>query len=124
MKQTKNDDEIKLELKSAIAILKLKDLDIEQIVVEFSGSGDSGDIDEINYTTINGYEADVDDLTNTKIQDLAWKILQKIDSVGDWVNNEGGFGTLYIHTEKSTYTLEYHQRTTEEHNWEDCGLFD
>jgi hypothetical protein len=123
MKQIKNDDEIKLELESAIAILKLKDLDIEEIVVEFSGSGDSGDIDEINYNTINGNSIDVDDLIHTKIENLAWKILQKIDSVGDWVNNEGGFGTLYIYTEKSTFTLEYHQRTTEEHNWEDCGLF-
>ena len=124
MKQTKNDDEIKLELESAIAMLKLKDLDIEQVLVEFSGSGDSGDIDEISYYRINNQSVDVDNLINTKVGDLAWKILQKIDSVGDWVNNEGGFGTLYIHTEKCTYTLGYHQRTTEEHNWEDCGLFD
>lgn len=124
MKQTKNDYEIKLELESAIAMLKLKDLDIKQVFVEFSGSGDSGDIDQINYNTINNNGVDVDDSIHTKVEHLAWKILKKIDIVGDWVNDEGGFGNLYINTEKSTFTLEYHQRTTEEHNWDDCALFD
>ena len=57
-------------------------------------------------------------------KDIAWQIInEKVDAVGDWVNNEGGYGHLEIDVYKKTYDLTYSQRTTEEYDWSDEFLF-
>jgi len=50
-------------------------------------------------------------------------IASKVDTVGDWVNNEGGYGHISIDVEYNRFDLVYSQRTTEEHDWYDEMLF-
>lgn len=59
-----------------------------------------------------------------ELRDIAWALInEKVDSVGDWVNNEGGFGTITIDVEEKTYDLNYSQRTIEDYDWSDEMLF-
>lgn len=112
----------------------LKDLGIKIIEISFSGSGDSGDIDDVYFNTyenlnissevINAFKeksgVDIDD----EIRDFAWEIVNdKVNTVGDCVNNEGGFGTIEIDVENQSYDLNYSQRTTEDYDWFDEMLF-
>lgn len=114
--------------------MNLKDLGVKRIEITFSGSGDSGDIDDITY-----YDSEVRDLTSivisttkfksengidNELRDLAYTLIsEKVDTVGDWVNNEGGFGFINIDVEEKTYDLNYSQNTTEEHDWSNETLF-
>lgn len=65
-------------------------------------------------------EAPLEELLKTFCYDVL-----DVHCPGDWVNNEGGFGTLHIQlTPPAGFRLEYHQRveTTEDHNialWEE-----
>jgi hypothetical protein len=107
--------------------MKVKDKGVNRININFSGSGDSGDIDDIEY-----YQGDeeissaieVKESDENVLKDFAYDIIcSKVDTVGDWVNNEGGFGNIEINTETNHYTLNYSQRTTEDYDWSDCQLF-
>lgn len=120
------DQTIKVKLQRVLSLLKAQDRGIRTIQIEFSGSGDSGDIDEVDFLN---YEDNSVTLPESIISvevftDLAWEIISdKVDSVGDWVNNEGGFGNIIIDVEKKSYDLNYSQRTTEDYDWSDQMMF-
>jgi hypothetical protein len=132
------DQEIKKQLTQVLLVTKVKDLGVDSIYIEFSGSGDSGDVDDVNFhrkgedissvieQSINEESAYDEKFERTidLFKDIAWQIInEKVDAVGDWVNNEGGFGHLEIDVYKKTYDLTYSQRTTEEYDWSDEFLF-
>jgi hypothetical protein len=125
--EDQNEDKNKKNLERALTLMNCKHLGIVQISIEFSGSGDSGDIDDIyfrieknSYEYINMPDEKAEDL----IRDFAWDIIEsKVNTVGDWVNNEGGYGTITIDVENNTYRLDYSQRTTEDYDWSDEMLF-
>ena len=50
-------------------------------------------------------------------------INNKVNTVGDWVNNEGGYGYMYIDVIKMTYYIDYFQRTVEESDFPVEPLF-
>ncbi len=101
-------------------LLKLADLGVTGIKIFYSGSGDSGDIDDVVYTTIkdvsfnnirnlNNYGDDVLYLRNLgnklsdKIEDFAnEKILNNLE---DWWNNEGGYGVMLIEIPSGKYQI-------------------
>jgi hypothetical protein len=102
-------------------LLKLADLGVTGIKIFYSGGGDSGDIDDIVYTTtkeasfndiINltaGYGEDVLYLQNLdneladKIKDFAnEKILNDLE---DWWNNDGGYGVMLIKIPSGQYEI-------------------
>jgi len=123
------DQEIKKQLTQVLLVTKVKDLGVDSIYIEFSGSGDSGDVDDVLFQRKG---EDISSMIETKIdegsvelfKDIAWQIInEKVDAVGDWVNNEGGFGHLEIDVYKKTYDLTYSQRTTEDYDWSDEYLF-
>lgn len=111
-----------------LTALKLlwRDRKINQIEVEFSGSGDSGDIGGIfcYYREIKDNEyvnVDKDKIKNTKgigisegergcIDGMASKILDECGM--DWYNNEGGYGVITItyNRGKAWYDVSYEQR--------------
>lgn len=107
--------------------MKVKDQGVSRININFSGSGDSGDIDEVEY--YQGEEdissaVEVKDSDVNILKDFAYDIIcAKVNTVGDWVNNEGGYGNIEINTETNNYTLNYSQRTTEDFDWSDVQLF-
>ena len=118
------DKKAEQKIKTILNLLKAKDQGIKEIKINFSGSGDSGDIDDVEFYTFNGgyitpKEVDTDTFIN-----LAWGLIaEKVDPVGDWVNNEGGYGNITIYAETGKYDIEYSQRTTEDYDWGDCSLF-
>ena len=101
-------------------LLQLADLGVTGIKIFYSGGGDSGDIDDIIYTTtkeasfdnimnLTSYGEDLlnlqtlDDELSDKIKDFAnEKILNDIE---DWWNNDGGYGTMLIKIPSGNYEI-------------------
>jgi hypothetical protein len=101
-------------------LLQLADLGVTGIKIFYSGGGDSGDIDDIIYTTtkeasfddimnLNSYGEDLlnlqtlDDELADKIKDFASeKILNDLE---DWWNNDGGYGTMLIKIPSGKYEI-------------------
>lgn len=108
-------------------LLQLADRGVTGIRVHYAGSGDSGCIEDINYTTTTlsddddisfdfisqlstyGNEAypnlrDLDSGIASDIEDFANdKILNDIE---DWWNNDGGYGVLCILVPSGKYRIE------------------
>jgi hypothetical protein len=124
------DQEIQRKITQALLVTKIKNLGVNKIEITFSGSGDSGDVDEVQFIA-NEWDDITTDITSkigddciNHFRDLAYNVIEdKVNTVGDWVNNEGGFGTITIFADSSTYDLVYNQRTTEEYDWCDRMLF-
>ena len=124
------DKEIQRKITQALLVTKIKNLGVNKIEITFSGSGDSGDIDEVQFIA-NEWDDITSDITSKigddcidHFRDIAHNIIEdKVDPIGDWVNNEGGFGTITIYTDSSSYDLNYSQRTTEDHDWSDEMMF-
>ena len=101
-------------------LLQLADLGVTGIKIFYSGGGDSGDIDDIIYTTtkeasfddintLSSYGEDLlnlktlDDELSDKIRDFASeKILNDLE---DWWNNDGGYGTMLIKIPSGKYEI-------------------
>jgi hypothetical protein len=116
------------ELELTSLLFKLADLNITGVKVKYDGSGDSGAIEWIGYTTepcetpedvndnIDDWANDanlvtLDPSANSLIHDFAQdKILEDIE---DWWNNEGGFGELCICVPSGKYIINNHIRITE-----------
>ena len=94
------------------AMMHLVDLGVKSIIVNYSGSGDSGQIDEIlfqdsedNETTQEVY-SDVRDIIEKRSYDL-------LNPIEDWYNNEGGYGQIVIQVPSGEYTIENNIYITE-----------
>ena len=109
---------------------QLIDKGVTKIWVQYSGSGDSGQIDEIYFLKkgqINPNDG-ANEVTSTNcelrfpfikselfdlITNRCEEILNKIE---DWWNNDGGYGTLIIDVSTGKYTIDnsiYYTNTTE-----------
>ena len=101
-------------------LLKLADLGVTGIKIFYSGGGDSGDIDDIVYTTTKEaafnnimnlpshgedvlYLQNLDNELADKIKDFAnEKILNDLE---DWWNNDGGYGVMLIKIPSGQYEI-------------------
>ena len=101
-------------------LLKLADLGVTGIKIFYSGSGDSGDIDDIVYTTTKEvsfydimnlinygedvlYLANLDGYLRDDLIDFAnEKILNDLE---DWWNNDGGYGIMNIKIPSGKYEI-------------------
>ena len=101
-------------------LLKLADLGVTGIKIFYSGSGDSGDIDDVVYTTTKEvtfydimnlsnygegilYLADLDGELRDDLIDFAnEKILNDLE---DWWNNDGGYGAMIIKIPSGKYKI-------------------
>ena len=110
-------DFTKQHVQNLIAQLKL--LNVKEFRINFDGGGDDGQIDEIEfyntnnetfnipsdmiswvYHDFNGQEAKDAKVTLHKaIEDLGYQMLD--ESGHDWVNNDGGYGTIDVLLEGS-----------------------
>lgn len=129
----KNDfikDDLKLKFQRILTLKAIKDKSIETIEITFSGGGDDGDIDDVNfikngmhYANLNADEKKNEDIIKI-ITDWGWNIIEETaDTAGDWLNNQGGYGEIIIDVFNKTYNVNYHQYTTEDFNWTDESLF-
>lgn len=114
-------------------LIQLADLGVTGIQIYYEGSGDSGCIDEVLYTT-DKLPENIQDAFD-KIRSLnSWeegaKYLRNLDSglssdiesfseekilndVEDWWNNEGGYGTMCILVPSGKYDVMNNVRITE-----------
>jgi len=103
------DEETKKELKGYLSVLQK--LGVEKIDAAFSGSGDEGYINDVIFTPELSKES------GFNLQDFNELIYDYLDpaNVGDWVNNEGGFGEIRIEvaTGKVTGTINFNVTTYE-----------
>jgi hypothetical protein len=112
-------------------LLQLADLGVTGIRVHYEGEGDSGAIENTNYTTVEINEpSDVLDNVDSWSQDhlledlnsnLAesindWVNEKLLNSIEDWYNNEGGNGNVCICVPSGKYCIYNNIRITE---WEE-----
>jgi len=121
------------ERKDAI-VDRLETLGVKKCLVQYSGGGDSGAINEISAFLTHAFKdpQDVDELVRSletdeneivinvrdrllgektsafseQIEQLAYDALDHVDAA-DWVNNEGGRGTLIIDVESGIIEIEH-----------------
>jgi hypothetical protein len=93
---------------------------VVKIVIEYSGSGDSGAIDEVNFfdqaeMEIDSEAAGLVEEDNNFIEDQVYTILE---DYSDWYNNDGGQGTLTVDVSTGKFDCHHGSNYTET-NWED-----
>ncbi len=106
-------------------LFKLADLDITGIKVRYEGSGDSGAIEWIGYTTEpcittddvnNNIDDWVGDYDLEKLDSVLYHEIHHfaenkiLDDIEDWWNNDGGFGELCICIPSGKYIINNHVR--------------
>ena len=101
-------------------LLKLADLGVTGIKIFYSGSGDSGDIDDVVYTRTK--EASFDDINTLSsygesslyLKELDYDLKDEIsdfasskilDEIEDWWNNDGGYGVMLIKIPSGQYEI-------------------
>jgi hypothetical protein len=122
-------------------LIQLADLGVTGIQIYYEGSGDSGCIDEVLYTTdklpeniqdafdkirsLNSWEEGAKYLRNldsglsSDIESFAEEKI--LDSIEDWWNNEGGYGTMCILVPSGKYDVMNNVRITEIETFEHVG---
>ena len=108
-------------LKNIDVILELKDLGVDTVEVNYSGSGDSGDIDDVTYYNKADEVVEIErehEEVHNKLQDYALTLLNDIE---DWWNNDGGWGVLNMFISENTYSIENHIYITETEDYHHEG---
>lgn len=109
------------DLKNIKVILELKDLGVDRVEIQYSGSGDSGDIDDVTYYNKAGEVVEIEgeyEEVHNKLQDYALTLLNDIE---DWWNNDGGYGVLNMFISENTYSIENHIYITETEDYHHEG---
>jgi hypothetical protein len=102
-------------------VMHLRDRHVEEIIIRYSGGGDSGQIDEVVYSSEKfKEEASEKDLgilqdIHDKLESIGYYVLEDI---GDWYNNEGGQGVIRIFLPELNYDIQA------EFNPEEQGTYD
>ena len=117
-------------------LLKLADLGVTGIKIFYSGSGDSGDIDDVVYTRTK--EASFDDINTLSsygenslyLKELDYDLKDEIsdfadqkilNDIEDWWNNDGGYGTMLIKIPSGKYEINNMIYTTDTEEFEHDG---
>ena len=122
-------------------LIQLADLGVTGIQIHYEGGGDSGCIDEVLYTTdklpesledafdkircLNTWDEESKYLRNldsglsSDIESFAEEKI--LDSIEDWWNNEGGYGTMCILVPSGKYDVMNNVRITEIETFEHVG---
>ena len=114
-------------MKVLALINQAKDAGATWLRVEFDGSGDDGDINDIfMQTEKDDWDSEIDELHDPDyiMKDFLYdKVNKAVGMYGDWVNSEGGYGTLWWDLTHNTFTVDYVQRTTEDIEIPDMPMF-
>jgi len=106
------------ELQITGLLIQLADLGVTGIKVHYDGSGDSGSIEEVNYTTDPCASPDdvdenveswggkslseISDDASEKLKSFGYTLLEDVE---DWYNNEGGWGDICICVPSGWYII-------------------
>ena len=102
--QTWQEEKLKLSVADAFY---LKDLGVTEITINYSGGGDSGQIDSIEYANpkVKGEFSTIPERILKAVESEGYRLLNGID---DWYNNEGGYGTIVINVSDFEYAIDAH----------------
>ena len=103
-------------------ILALKDIGAERVTVEYDGEGDSGQIESITATGIDGEAVDLKrphrisygeaqpscETLEALIEAFVWDVLGLFHD--GFENDDGGYGRLTISVGRSIFLLEHRER--------------
>jgi hypothetical protein len=120
-------------------LIKMADLGITGIKVNYEGSGDSGSIEWIGFTNKKLDDYNIQDLENLipnweashdlekldgDIYDAVYEFSNErlLDHIEDWWNNEGGYGDLFILVPSGEYYIKNNVRITETELYEHEGF--
>jgi hypothetical protein len=108
------------EIKWQELVLQLKDQGVNKIQVMYSGSGDSGGIDETHF-----YDKNEDALNNKELEDLIDTVNDAVypllDGIEDWYNNDGGDGIVTIDLQTLKYEIENNVNFMEQETYHHKG---
>ena len=108
-------------LKRNLAVQVIKDHNISNIEVDYSGGGDDGCLDETRYEDIDGNKVDVklEGDVEAEWDDLLYDMLSN-NIEWDWINNDGGYGQMIIDCTKTPWDVKINptQRITEDHYYD------
>lgn len=97
-------------LKIDVCLIVLNLNGVSNIEFSYSGAGDDGAIDDINYLNMDGdtivkTKKDIENIEgiNNILEDVADELLCQIT---DWWNNDGGYGELTLNTLDGTYSIQ------------------
>jgi hypothetical protein len=105
------------------------------IEVNYSGSGDSGDIDSIyllkykevfSYNSETGKENIEDRIKEITADCEQWvrdKANEILSGIEDWWNNDGGYGTMVIQIPSGTYVINNNINVTDVESHQHSGSF-
>ena len=106
------------ELEITGLLIQLADLGVTGIKIHYDGSGDSGAIEEINYTTDpcaspDDVDENVESWGGTSLSEISDGAYEKfktfgyrlLNNVEDWYNNEGGYGDICICVPSGKYII-------------------
>lgn len=106
------------ELSFLKAMMHLQDIGVNEIRVEYSGSGDSGGIEDTSFYHRNSNIDVYGDTLNDKVDPAIITIIEdaaylKLNEIEDWWNNEGGWGSMIINVPSGEYTINNNIRITD-----------
>lgn len=111
-----------LTIKQKLKLRELKDLGIVRVQVHYSGGGDDGCIDSTDAYILDEkgeekWDRDIvpDDFLGMFEEALYHFISRNVE--WDWVNNDGGYGSLEINVDTGELTIHHTQRHTENYEY-------
>ena len=112
-------------LKKNLAVQVIKDHNISKIEVYYSGGGDDGCIDSVTYYdhNENSIEVKMESEINSEWDDLLYDLLSE-HIQWDWINNEGGCGSMTIDCKLDPWniSIDHQQRIMEDHTYSDIDF--
>jgi len=94
---------------------ELKDNGLVKLEISYNGGGDDGCID-----SFSGYELDEKGVERWSQDSISQKFQDEFDDniEWDWINNDGGYGTITIDLETGKMTIDHSQRHVEEYYYD------
>jgi len=112
-------DQKQIEISNILFLLK--DKGVRFLIVNYSGGGDSGAIDDIEYYSdkendcVVNISTDLDSKVKSALED---EIYSHLEGVDDWYNNEGGYGEYKLDLDTLKYEIDnnvYYTKTMSDH---------
>jgi len=96
---------------------------IEKVIADFDGQGDSGEVHDYTFYDID--DNLIDYRADQNLEDYIYSLIEDcVNSYGgDWVNNDGGYGSVTINVKDKSIEADYNQRTVDPYSW-DALIFD
>ncbi|MEM7730656.1 MAG: DUF6878 family protein [Pseudomonadota bacterium] len=117
MEKWRVEREAALKAARAELIVALRVLGVAQVIAEYEGYGDSGNVEDI---TLQPSEVTLNDDLTRKLEDFAWSVAY--NQHPGFENNEGGYGTLTWDISVDSITLDHADRYVECSHSYDEGL--